>query len=193
MEHNFDKSSAFEKSRFEKANSFYIQKLGVKEIHRIGFDTEQDKQLQREDIDLILLNKNDEKIAVSEKFRKNNYNDIYFELYSKFPDVIGWSQFSTADYTACFFKDYVVIYKTEETKKVLQLILNEHNLDSHFAEMINNHLKESSSITIKEDKFKIRLIQAYNKMQGKEWYTMGVAIPFEVFEQLKVKLWKYDF
>jgi catechol 2,3-dioxygenase-like lactoylglutathione lyase family enzyme len=72
-----------------RADAFYRDVLGAKIIRRFDRDTDEDMEMQREDVDVLIELKGVE-YRVSEKFREHDYEDLYIEIYSKYPDTPGW-------------------------------------------------------------------------------------------------------
>ena len=89
MLHNFRKSLQHEREQTLKADRFYINVLHASFIKRFNTDSEEDMCMQRQDVD-VLITVNGTTFKVSEKFRDVDYGDLYIEIYSKYPDTLGW-------------------------------------------------------------------------------------------------------
>ncbi|MFO7659253.1 MAG: hypothetical protein R6W78_19510, partial [Bacteroidales bacterium] len=105
--HAFPASLRRELQHQAKANRFYAEKLGVKDIVRYNSDSEEDMAYQRKDIDLS-FELNGRRLMVSGKFRDHDYGDLYLECYSKYPETPGWMHKSEADFLACFYPERVI-------------------------------------------------------------------------------------
>lgn len=102
FEHQFNKSLGFEKKQIKIADDFYKKNFPKFSIKRVSFDSEIEKEMQRKDIDFFLISDN-KTIAVSEKFREKDFNDIYLEFFSKYPNTVGWMENSEAEYWLIFY------------------------------------------------------------------------------------------
>ena len=109
---DFFKSLEYEQSMYSKADSFYkkmIQNIWFAEyqndqifisIKRWDFNTPEGKIKQLDDIDVTIdieVNNRIYHYDISEKFRRDDYLDMFVELYSKYPNVEGWGVKSKAD------------------------------------------------------------------------------------------------
>jgi hypothetical protein len=100
--HNFWSSLKVERDKAVFADEFYSNVFEVENIIRFDTESERDIDFQRADID-VQLYAWERHSNVSEKFRAIDYNDLYIELYSMYPNVKGWMQNSSADHLAYFF------------------------------------------------------------------------------------------
>lgn len=187
--HNFSESLRREQSNQKSADDFYRKHFGATHIIRYNHNTESDMKIQRRDIDVSFLYKG-KRINISEKFRKKDFNDLYLEIYSKFPNVRGWLDKSQADFITYFFpkrmflideKTLAEFYKNHLSKSVsediLHLLVNQ-NPDGNAQKRI--------VLQIQNRAYSAQIIQAYNKTENASWHTIGIAIPFGVLSDFNI-------
>lgn len=187
--HHFENSLEFEQRQQSAADSFYTKYFGASNIERYNTNTNEDLKIQRKDIDVSFVVKG-KRISVSEKFRKKDYNDLYIELYSKYPKTLGWMSSSDAEYLTYFFpkrmflidkKSLIEFYETKLQQSISQNIIDEFHK--------NNFRKNSTTkffVTINNTKQTIKLIQAYNKINDSEWHTIGIAVAFDMLAKNEI-------
>jgi hypothetical protein len=190
MLHNFSKSLHHEREQAAKADNFYHNVLKVSEIRRFNSDYEADMEMQRQDVDL-LITLNDLTYKVSEKFRDKDYDDLYVEVYSKYPKTLGWLHTGSPN-AILYFTPNTVYWITHKSlkefclEKLFPLIQGKW-----WEEQFLSHKSfVSKSIVLNNKVFKINLIQAHNR-DGADWETFGISAPFSVFEENGVKIKKY--
>ncbi len=190
MVHHFYESQKIETGYFSAADNFYRQQLGAVKTERCDYHTEKGRIFQRDDIDLWLT-LGSEKISVSEKKRTRDFNDLYLEVYSKFPDTSGWTVHSKADFLAYFFPDRVFWAGFPQIVRFCRESLFPQISSHWFENLKSNHLKKSAqkkhTIKIAGQVYDVVLIQAYNESDGNSWYTMGISIPFDMLKDNHIK------
>lgn len=188
--HNFYESRKTELKHFTDADIFYTEQLGATKIVRCDYSTKEGRNFQKADIDLW-LNLKAERVSVSEKKRTRDYNDLYLEVYSKFPDMPGWTTHSKADFLAYFFPERVFwagfpqiirFYNEQFAPQFSQELFKKfryHNRGKNAIEKITVNVAGLS--------YPVSLIQAYNECDGNSWYTLGICIPFEMLTNNHIK------
>ena len=191
MLHNFTKSLQYEKRQTAHADLFYRDALKVSEIKRFNTDSNADLEMQRQDVDL-LLTINGINYRVSEKFRDVDYGDMYLEVYSKYPDTMGWIH--TGKPEIIFYFTPLSVYRI--THRSLQKFCLEmlfpslpHPWFKHFYQSKKTIVYKN--LTIGDKVFKINLISAYN-FEITRWVTIGISLPFEVLIENDVQIKKYN-
>ena len=192
--HNFWKSLKVERGKAVSADEFYYNVFEVENIIRFDTESERDIDFQRADID-VQLHAWERHTNVSEKFRDTDYNDLYIELYSMYPNVQGWMQNSSADHLAYFFPTRLIwIDKKDLISAFNALVLPSIN-NAKIEELITKSPQRNGSITaevsINSNRYKVRYIKAYNKTTSKVWGTIGVSVPFNLLGAIGVKLKEY--
>lgn len=191
--HQFDKSLQKEENAMCSADDFYLRApFSVSSIQRYNQNTKEHLMLQRKDIDLSLSFKDNRIMAVSEKFREHDYNDLLLEIYSKFPGTKGWIHKSDADRLAYFFpkrmfwidKKALCIFCTD---KLFPLIEREviKRLLSREANSLKVGLNMEGRI------YECILTQAFNNTNNAEWNTISISVPFAMLEDFKIRFQQF--
>ncbi|MDR2127114.1 MAG: hypothetical protein LBP63_09830 [Prevotellaceae bacterium] len=187
--HNFSDSMQNEQKSHKRADDFYLNRLGVTDIVRYTGNTKTDLKIQRADID-VSFRRSGKLIKISEKFRAMDYRDLYIEFYSKFPDVCGWLNKSQADYIAYFFPTRVFIIDekalSEFYKNYLSNAVSSDIFKGLTEQYPNANARKRAWIKIQAHSYKIQIIQAYNEAGNDSWYTMGIAMPFQVLSDFNI-------
>ena len=181
MPHNFQESLAYENSKSTIADSFYFDQFHVENIIRFNSGNTSDMVFQRKDIDLQLYGWG-RHTNVSEKFRDFDFDDLYLELYSMYPDTKGWMHSSEANYLAYFFPKRMLWIKEQE----LQIIFKNHiepsinyiELDEWLSKNRKRSGKFKTEIKVLDKTYSALIINAFNKTINKEWNTTGVSVSF---------------
>lgn len=186
MPHNFQQSLEYENSKSTIADTFYFDQFHVEEIIRFNTGSPSDMVFQRKDIDLQLFGWN-RHTNVSEKFRDYDFNDLYLELYSMYPDTHGWMHKSEANYLAYFFPKRMFWINENELQQVFQKYIepaiNYKELDSWLNKNIKHSGRYKSSIVNESKSYEVQVITAFNRTTNKEWNTVGVSVPFDLLKR----------
>jgi len=185
MPHNFQTSLAYENSKSTVADTFYYDQFHVENIIRFNSGSPSDMVFQRQDIDLQLFGWG-KHTNVSEKFRDFDFNDLYLELYSMYPETKGWMHKSEANYLAYFFpkrmfwidkKELQQIFKTQ-----IEPAINFTELESWLKTNKNKSGKYKTQIEVKGQPYSVQIITAFNRTSNKDWNTVGVSVPFNLLK-----------
>lgn len=189
MIHNFRHSLEYERSMAARADAFYNDVLGAKIIRRFDRDSDEDMKMQREDVD-VLIERKGVQYRVSEKFREHDYDDLYIEIYSKYPDTPGWVITGTPNAILYFFPSsvYWVTHKSLYEFCVNKLF---PAIPKAFIEEIFETKKSYLPKTILLDKqtVSVKLVQAHNHDVA-DWETIGVCVSFDVLAKNGVQFRK---
>ena len=189
MIHNFRHSLEYERSMAARADAFYRDVLGAKIIRRFDRDTEEDMEMQREDVDII-IERRGVQYRVSEKFREHDYDDLYIEIYSKYPDTPGWLITGTPNAILYFFPSsvYWVTHKSlyefcvNKLFPAIPKVFIEEIFETHKTYL-------SKSIVLDKQAVSVKLVQAHNR-DGADWETIGVCVTFDMLAKNGVKFKK---
>lgn len=196
MAHDFNISLEYEQSKFQVQDEFYIKELGATCLQRAAFETEDGKKLQKQDVD-IQFTVGGKRINVSEKNRKCDYGDLLLEIYSKYPNTLGWMNNSNADFLAYFVPGKVYWINKRELEDFYNKFLANQIPDSVFGDMVNNSPRRSCrkecKIKINGNIWKVVLTQAYNRLESSdvEWYTESICVSFAVLREGGVTIKEY--
>lgn len=192
--HNFWKSLAIENDKSWLADAFYFNVFGVENIIRFNTGSKRDMEFQRADIDVQLQAWN-RHANVSEKFRDVDYNDLYIELFSMFPNVKGWMSSSKATHLAYFFPNRMIWLDKTQLINAFEHFISPGISKQEINQLVENYPQKNASVRstliLKEHAYSVRYIKAYNKTKTKSWDTIGVSIPFNAIENLGVKLQEF--
>ena len=191
MAHHFYESRKIETAHFAAADTFYYNRLHAIKTERHNYSTPAGRQKQRADIDVTLTLKDGTLLTVSEKKRTRDFDDLYLEVFSKFPDVPGWTSGSQASFLAYFFPKRVFWAGFPQIRRFYRESLRPKLPDKIFSNLKNSHreknAREEYPLKIAGVPYTVRLIQAYNVEDGNSWYTMGVSIPFGMLEDNHIR------
>ncbi|MGB0403264.1 MAG: hypothetical protein ACPGEG_04150 [Salibacteraceae bacterium] len=195
MPHNFWESLAYESSKANQADRFYSHTFGVEAITRFDTGSSFDMEFQRKDIDLQLEGWG--RFAnVSEKFRDKDFNDLYLELYSMFPERRGWMHNSEADYLAYFFPTRMFWINKRDLldvfSKHIENIVSNQQIDSVISKRKNKSFKEIVTVELNGKTLRIPVIIAFNQTKTKNWNTVGISIPFKELKDLGLSWREYS-
>lgn len=185
MLHNFENSLRCERAKAAFADDFYRDYLPVSDIVRYDADTEYDMDWQRRDVDLTLTLLDGTTCHVSEKFREENFGDLYIEVFSKYPDKPGWMHTGSPDVLAYFMPDAVYLIEHKSLKTFCLQTLFPAIPSQWYAELYaSEKLVVEKRFVSGNDNVKVFLIQAHNRAtDGTRWETIGVAVPFTLLKK----------
>jgi len=194
--HNFWKSLKVERGKAVSADEFYNNVFEVENIIRFDTESERDMDFQRADID-VQLHGWERHSNVSEKFRDTDYNDLYIELYSMYPNVQGWMQNSSADHLAYFFPTRLIWINKKDLISAFEAFVLPSINKAKIEELVTKYPQRNGSladeISINSSSYKVHYIKSYNKTTSKVWDTIGISVPFHLLGALGVKLKEYAF
>ncbi len=195
MAHHFYESLKVETTHFETADAFYRFQLHAIKIKRHNYNTSSGKQKQRADIDVSLTLENGETLTVSEKKRTRDFDDLYLEVYSKFPRVPGWTIGSQAAYLAYFFPKRVFWAGFPQIRRFYRESLSPKLPGELFSSLLNEQKKKNACkeylLKIAGVSYHVMLIQAFNESDGNQWYTMGISVPFQMLKDNHIRFTLY--
>ncbi len=194
MAHHFYESRKVETGHFRRADIFYKKQLHALKIERCDYNTPKGKTFQQKDIDLWLILENG-RISVSEKKRTRDYNDLYLELYSKYPQAPGWAIHSQAGFLAYFFPERVLWAGFPQIKRFLKESLLPQINPDEWKKLQKTHPENNfhkpAEYKVCGITYSVTLIQAYNETRNNTWYTMGISIPFDMLRDNHIRYRMY--
>lgn len=191
MSHNFWRSLEYESSKFQLADDFYFEQLGVERIVRFDSGSEEDMEFQRADID-VQLHGWGRHANVSEKFRKKDFNDLYLELYSMYPDTKGWMERNEADFLAYFFPDRVLWINKHELHELFHRDIHPLIEQEWLEGLVKKFPKKNGRQNYQKNGLEISLIKAYNRTRSKNWDTLGVTVSLDLVREAIPKMKEYQ-
>ena len=186
--YHIEESLEREHQGFERNNRFYTDTLHASELKRIGFETTEEKELQRSDIDLVAII-NGTQVSISEKDRDVDYNDILIEFYSIYPTVRGWMDNSRAQYLAYFMPKRVFWINKLQLVDFYNRELRKLPVESYFNDLIKtNRIRSSATIEILGKNEYLNFIAAPNS----DYVTMSISISLNLLKRAGVEFREYS-
>ena len=187
--HNFDKSLRHEREFAERADRFYREQLNADTIRRYNSDNEQDMNFQHRDID-VTLTINGKNYNVSEKFRDTDFGDMYVEVYSKYPHILGWIHSGEPDFIAYFTPKAVYLISHRDLRNFcINNFFPKIHLEYYNEIFLSGKTRIKKTVYLSDKQVEIIVIQAHNQTGNSSWKTIGVAVGFDVLSMYNIK-WK---
>lgn len=189
---SFENDLKFEQENQERYDRFYKGFCGFSMIIRTDYSTEAGRKLQEMDIDAVVLSDEGDVYTISEKHRRNNYNDLLIEIYSSYCSFSpGWIETSKARNLVIFTDDILVPEVIVVDMKNLQSFLSKYRIIEQVKEDCSNFYfsrksSERKIINIEGRPVKCRLVRSENK----GYATISLAIPWSSIQaEYKVYDW----
>ena len=187
--HKMENSLKKEHAGQARYNRFYKEILHATKIIRVGYETPEEKILQQYDIDLFAII-DEERIAISEKNRGRDFNDILIEFYSLYPDKRGWMDYSKAQKLAYFTPTKIFWIDKLQLINFYKQHLLKLPAEKHFDKLLRTGKPiESAEFTILGKSEKIDFIAAYNP----GYVTMSISVSFDLLKRAGVQFKQFDF
>ncbi len=176
-------------SNYNRADMFYKNVLKAEIIKRYSLKKEEDKDILSKDINLH-VKMNEKETTISEKTRDQDWNDIYVEIYRKYPDEAGWIKFTEAEYLAYFFPGRVFFSKMEPIRNLCQDILCRAVNTGIFKDMyymfFRSSGRHSQSIKINNKTYNFTFHQTYHDGGENSFYSIGIILPFVMLMDFRI-------
>ncbi|HNW96843.1 MAG TPA: hypothetical protein PKK00_00365 [Bacteroidales bacterium] len=174
---------------YNRADMFYKNVLKADIIKRYSPKKTEDKDFLAKDINLH-VKMNDKETTISEKTRDQDWNDIYVEIYKKYPDEAGWIKFTEAEYLAYFFPGRVFFCKMEPIRNLCQDILCRAVNTGIFKDMyymfFRSSGRHSQSIKINNKTYSFTFHQTYHEDGDNSYYSIGLILPFVMLMDFRI-------
>lgn len=188
----FENDLKFEKDNQTRYYSFYNGHGDIVNVIRTDFSTDKGRKLQEMDIDVVAVMNTGKVTTISEKHRRNNYNDLLIEIYSSYSSFSpGWMETSRAKNLVIFIDDIlnpeVIIVDMES----LQSFLSKHRIIEQVKENCSSFYSSGKSserkvINIEGRPVECRLVRSEND----GYATISLAIPWSsINTEYKVYDW----
>jgi hypothetical protein len=176
-------------SNYNRADMFYKNVLKAEIIKRYSHKKDEDKDILGKDINLH-VKMNEKETTISEKTRDQDWNDIYVEIYRKYPDEAGWIKFTEAEYLAYFFPGRVFFSKMEPIRNLCQDILCRAVNTGIFKDMyymfFRSSGRHSQSIKINNKTYSFTFHQTYHADGENSFYSIGLILPFVMLMDFRI-------
>lgn len=189
MERVFEEDLKYSIDGFDGRKKFY-NSIGITEVEFVNFDTEEDKALQRHDIDVVGRENGGDCIGISEKIRNRKYSgDILIEVFSIYEkNIFGWMKDTKAKYLVCFFLDRIIVLDVKTLKEYLHKFVVERRDFTPSVKKTADRLISSGKQFGKLDNFNDIFVAIAD---NKTYHTVSVVIKTEQFKNNGVKIWEY--
>lgn len=190
----FARCLAYEKSQHQKADKFYKSK-GALEIERMEYDsTRFGRSKQLDDIDCVVRFYNEpQPIPISEKFRRNKYEDILFEIFS---DVQyrkpGWMIKSQAQ-RLCYFMGDHDVYEfddLETIRKICKEFLNQRTEEE--IKRITSTTWSTFTFKYQSNTYVLSVLSVASTGKHGKWRGACLVIPLELMKDLGIRYRHYS-
>lgn len=207
LNNDFYNALDYERSMFGKTDIFYEKWIknilyasypwNLMEINlsRWDWNTPEGRTKQMSDIDITIdVDVKSGQIKnhynISEKFRTDDYGDMFIELYSKYPNVNGWGPTTEADLIFYHTPKNLYYIDAKDIKRVSNDIMNTININHLNDEMV----EWGTNRTEREyNGFHLDFIKVPTYVNDKKlWTGIGVCIQWDVLRKLNVKYEKID-
>lgn len=176
-------------SNYNRADMFYKNVLKAEIIKRYSLKKDEDKDILGKDI-YLHVKMNEKETTISEKIRDQDWNDIYVEIYRKYPDEAGWIKFTEAEYLAYFFPSRVFFSKMEPIRNLCQDILCRAVNTGIFKDMyymfFRSSGRHSQSIKINNKTYNFTFHQTYHDGGENSFYSIGIILPFVMLMDFRI-------
>ena len=180
MERIFEDDLKYSIKGFEERKKFY-NSIGITDVNFVEFVTDEDKALQRHDIDVVGRENGGDCIGISEKIRDRKYSgDILIEVFSIYEKI--------AKYLACFFLDKTIVLDVKTLKEYLHNFVVERRDFVPSVKKTADRLISAGKQFGKLDNFDGIFVAIAN---NKTYHTVSVVIKTEQFKNNGVKIWEY--
>lgn len=189
MKRVFEEDLKYSIDGFEDRKKFY-NSIGITEVEFVNFDTEEDKALQRHDIDVVGRENGGDCIGISEKIRNRNYSgDILIEVFSIYEkNIFGWMKDTKAKCLVCFFLDKTIVLDVKTLKEYLHKFVVENRNFVPSVKSTANRLISVGKQFGKLDNFNDIFVAVAD---NKTYHTVSVVIKTEQLKNNGVMINEY--
>jgi hypothetical protein len=189
MPHNFYTSLEHEKTKHAEMDAFYFsEKFKAKKIIRYNTDSKADMEFQLQDIDCSITMHNSIELHVSEKYRRHDYGDLLLEMYSKYPQEVGWVHKSKADRMAYFTLEKMYWIEATALHKLCMDKIFKQIENTHIEKLLHENNNSVNCVVQLDKKYNCKLTQAPNQVDNNTWNTISIAMPIEALQNNGVRL-----
>ena len=174
---------------YNRADMFYKNVLKAESVKRYLHDKEEDKEFLAKDQSLFMKIA-DKETTISEKIREQDWNDIYVEIFKKYPHEEGWIKVTEADHLAYFFPGRVFWAKMDPIKMLCHDILSKAFDSGIYKELYYMYPKNSGRLSktfkINTKTYSFNFIQTYHEDGENSYYSIGISLPFVLLMDFRI-------
>lgn len=206
---NFFNALKYEKSMQNDADSLYKaiiynilhtqypqDEINI-DIKRWDFNNSEGRIKQLADIDVTVIvtmpmRNNTFHYNISEKFRTADYNDMFVELYSKYPSTEGWGINTQADWICYHTPEDLYVVNAKDIKKLVKGMKNNmmHSIN-HMVEEMQEWGSNFNQNYYKNTEIDFYKIPTYIR-DRKMWEGLCACIPWDKIAEWGVQYVKYN-
>ena len=176
-------------SNYNRADMFYKNVLKAEILNRYSALKDENKDHISKDKNLT-IKLNDIDVSISEKSRDQDWNDIFVEVFKKYPNEMGWIKYTEADYLAYFFPGRVFWAKMEPIKNLCEDILSKAIDSGIYKELYYMYTKNSGRLSktfkINTKTYSFNFIQTYIENGDNSYYSIGISLPFVLLMDFRI-------
>lgn len=166
-------------ANYNRADMFYKNTLKATIEKRYLKNVPEDAAFYKKHIDLT-IKKDNRSVTIIEKSRDQDWNELYLEIYSDYPNEKGWVFKSEAEYLAYFFPGRVWYTKLEPIKNFCESIFSKMECSGIFKDLMyqypNASGKLSKAIKINVKTYSLNFYKVYSEIDGKPVHKMGLIM-----------------
>ena len=178
-----------DEANYCRADMFYKNVLKAEIIKRYSFKKPEDSVFIEKDQSL-LIRLSDNEYTVSEKNRDQDWNDIYVEIFRKYPEEEGWIKYTQSDYLAYFFPGRIFWAKMESINVLCEEILMKAKESGIYKELQfmypKNNGRLSKTFKINTKTYSFNFIQTYHQEGEASYYSIGISLPFVLLMDFRI-------
>lgn len=176
-------------ANYNRADMFYKNVLKAEIVKRYSLNKEEDHEFLIKDQNLT-IKMGDKESTISEKTRDQDWNDIYVEIFHKYPEIDGWIRYTEAEYIAYFFPGRVFWAKMEPIKMLCFDILSKAADSGIYKELSYMYPKNSGRLSktfkINQKTYSFNFIQTYHEDGENSYYSIGISLPFVLLMDFRI-------
>ncbi|MBR5296280.1 MAG: hypothetical protein IKU29_00215 [Parabacteroides sp.] len=167
MKSDMDTQLNYEQSQQLLANKFYKDHFNS-DTTRYDWGDDYGRSMQRRDIDCS-ISINGEQVNISEKFRREDWGDIWIELYSSYPNTLGWALTGRG-------VDYLTYFTKKKYTNENQVYVVKHCIIEKFAQQMYKFFTDNVDIynELKTKNRVNKVVEVDGKLMN-VWFTKSVS------------------
>ena len=188
----FNNSLAYEQSRIPMQDKFYREVLGATDIKRFHFNNLDERDIQRQDIDLQFV-LDGKVVSISEKHRTKDWGDMFVEMYSKYPYTLGWMHHCNANYFAYFVPNKVYWIDAQALKDFYLTSVRPNISENDIARVMSGkESRQKATVNLGNNSYSLFLVKVPTKDGRDKWEGLGVCLPFSLLKQFKIPIKEFQ-
>lgn len=176
-------------TNYNRADMFYKNVLNADILKRYSPRNIDDKEFVAMDY-ALKIKMGDREVHISEKSREQDWNDIYVEIYRKYPEEEGWIKYTQADYLGYFFPGRVFWAEMAPIKQLCFEILAKASESDIYKELSYMYPKNSGRLSktfkINTKTYSFNFIQTYYEKGDHSYYSIGISLPFVLLMDFRI-------